>query len=82
MILRFARDLIECAFNCLKVRWSLSRTIVLEFTTFLNVVSVCFVAHNFCELHIDSIIVEHVRPQMEKTIIDENIQNSVYSSNK
>ena len=49
-MLRSARNQIECALGCLKVRWRiLLRPMDLKFEDIPGIVLACFVLHNFCE---------------------------------
>ena len=83
-ILREARNPIECAFGRLKARWSiLTRKIDLKLENIPIVVMACFVLHNFCEWHNNTIDKEAVRAQMEWNCSEEsthkNIPDPIYS---
>ena len=55
-MLREACNPIECAFGRLKARWSiLTRKMNLKLENIPIVVMACFVLHNFCEWHNDTV---------------------------
>ena len=61
-----ARNVIECAFGRLKVRFSaLRRDMDINLDDLPIVIYSCFVLHNFCELNKESISDEQVRTVME-----------------
>ena len=83
-MLRSARNPIECAFGRLKARWAiLTRKMDLKLETIPIVVLSCFVLHNFCELHNDTIDEELVRSQVARNRSMEteyqNVPDPVYS---
>eukprot|EP00795_Rhopilema_esculentum_P005726 gene5727-10980_t len=84
-ILRSARNPIECAFGRLKARWSiLTRKMDLQLQIIPKVVHACFVLHNFCELHANTIDEETVNSQMQQNRLEEdkykNLPDPVYSN--
>ena len=83
-LLREARNPIERAFGRLKARWSiLTRKMDLKLENIPIVVMACFVLHNYCEIHNDSIDMDAVKAQMEwnksEDILHKNIPDPVYS---
>ena len=72
-ILRSARNPIECAFGRLKARWSiLTRKMDLQLQIIPKVEHACFVLHNFCELHANTIDEETVNSQMQRNRLEED----------
>ncbi|CAB4008825.1 Hypothetical predicted protein [Paramuricea clavata] len=83
-MLRSARNPIECVFGRLKAWWSiLTRKMDLKLETIPKVVLSCFVLHNFCELHNDTIDEKLVRSQVARNRSMEteyqNVPDPVYS---
>ena len=60
------RNVIECSFGRLKARFSaLRRQMDINLEDLPSVIYACFVLHNFCEIHNESICDEQVRVAME-----------------
>ena len=60
-----ARNVIECSFGRLKARFGcLRRAMDINMLDLPNVIYTCFVLHNYCELHNETINEEHVRSAM------------------
>ena len=77
-MLREARNPVECAFGRLKARWSiLTRKMDLKLENIPIVVMACFVLHNFCEWHNDTIDQEAVRAQMEWNCSEDNTHKNI-----
>lgn len=63
-----SRNVIECAFGHLKVRFSpLRRDMDINSADLPSVIYVCFVLHNFCEENKDSVSEEQVKVGAEIT---------------
>ena len=61
-----ARNVIECSFGRLKARFSaLRRDMDINLDDLPAVIYACFVLHNFCEVHNESVCDEHVRIAIE-----------------
>ena len=57
-----ARMVIECSFGCLKGRWgALRRAMDIKLDDLPSVIFACFVLHNFCELHGETVTEERVQ---------------------
>ena len=62
-----ARNVIECAFGCLKSRFSaLRREINIKLHDLPTVIYACFMLHNFCKINKEFVCEDRVRLVMEE----------------
>ena len=77
-LLRSGRNQIECAFGCLKARWSiLTRKINLKLEAVPIVVYACFALHNYCELSNCPLDENDVTEQIKLNRLSDEAQRNV-----